>query len=191
MMIVLEQFAHHQKVQGEAVLAMIVVVVIGIAVFMPAPVNEGAMDRAHEKMDGQQEEQPPMGSENHIESDVPDAEGDPRDPKIADAVDKGPVGVRASEGRFGLLPMKQIVHINIFCLHGHIPDVFKKVRGVRILFGVAISVVHAVEDGVGAGVQERRALAEKSEGVKELFPEFVHLKHLMRSIAVKEEGLRE
>ena len=149
---------------------MIMVVIIGIAIFMSAPVDEGAVDRSHEKMDGQEEEEPPMGGEGHIESDIPDPEGDPGDPEIADAVDNGPIGVIASEGRFGLFPMQQIIHINILCLHGHVPNVLKEMRGMRILFGVAVRVVHPVEDGISARVQEGGALGQEGETIKESFP---------------------
>ena len=69
------------------------------------------------------------------------------------------------------------------------PDILKKVRGVGVLFRIAVRMVHAVQDSIGPGVQEGRALGNKSEAVKELLPELIHLKHLMRTIAMQEESL--
>src|SRR5450432_1971737 len=125
-----------------------------------------------------------MGSESHIKSDIPDAEGDPGDPEVTDAIHHGPVRVISAKGGFRLFFMEEVVHINILCLHGHVPYVFKEMRGMGILFRVAIGMMHAVEDRVSPRVQERRTLTEKSEPVKELFPEFIHFKHLMRCIPV-------
>jgi hypothetical protein len=61
--------------------------------------------------------------------------------------------------------------------------------GVGIFFRVAVGVVHPVEYGVGAWVEEGRALGDKSEAIKEFLPKFVHFKHLVGSVAVQEEGL--
>lgn len=58
-----------------------------------------------------------------------------------------------------------------------------------VFFSVAIRVMHAMQDRVCPGVEEGRALGDKSETVKEPFPEFIHSEHLMRSIAMQEESL--
>jgi hypothetical protein len=62
---------------------------------------------------------------------------------------------------------------------------------VGIFFGVAIGVMHPVEDGIGPGIEKGRTLGDKGERVKEVFPKFVHPKHLVRSIAVQKERLRK
>jgi len=85
--------------------------------------------------------------------------------------------------------MQEIIHVNILRLHSHIPHILKKMGGMGILFRIAVCMVHAVQDSIGPGVQEGRALGNKSEAVKESFPEFIHSEHLMRSIAVQEESL--
>lgn len=48
--IVLHQLAHQKNVNRYAVFAMVVVVVIAVAIFMAAPVYNGAMYRPHKKM---------------------------------------------------------------------------------------------------------------------------------------------
>ena len=60
-----------------------------------------------------------------------------------------------------------------------------------VLFGIAIGVVHPVKNGIGPGVQKGRPLRDEGKGVKEFLPELIHLKHLMRGVAVQEESLRE
>ena len=62
-------------------------------------------------------------------------------------------------------------------------------RRMRILFRIAIRVMHPVQDGVGAGVEKRGALRDKGKRVEKPFPEFIHFKHLMGRIAVQEECL--
>jgi hypothetical protein len=85
--------------------------------------------------------------------------------------------------------MEQIIHIDILCLHGHGPDVLEEMRRMRIFFGIAVGVVHPVEDSVGAGIEKRGTLGHKGERVEEPLPEFIHLEHLVRSIAVQEKCL--
>ncbi len=46
------------------------------------------------------------------------------------------------------------------------PYVLKEMRRVRILFRIAIGMVHAVHDCVGAGIKKRRALGYEGEQVK-------------------------
>ena len=60
---------------------------------------------------------------------------------------------------------------------------------MRILLRVAVRVVHPVEDGIAPGIQEGAALDDEGESIKEFLPEFIHLKHLMRGIAVQKESL--
>jgi len=79
-MIVLEQLSHHQQVERQAILAVIIVVIIGIAIFVSAPIDGRPVDRPHEEMDRQQQEHPPMGGENYIESSVQQTKTDPGHP---------------------------------------------------------------------------------------------------------------
>ena len=51
--IILKKLTHHEEIEGKRVLAMVIIVVIGITIFMTAPVDQGAVDGAHKKMDGQ------------------------------------------------------------------------------------------------------------------------------------------
>ena len=47
MVIVLEQFAHHQEIEWQSIFAVIVVIVVRIAVFVPTPIHDGAVYRSH------------------------------------------------------------------------------------------------------------------------------------------------
>ena len=132
-----------------------------------------------------------MGSEGHIKGDISETENDPGDPEIADAIHHRPTWVVAAKCGFGFFFIQEIVHIDILRLHGHAPDVLEEMRGMGILFRVAVGVMHPVQDGISPGVQKGRALGQKGQAIKEPFPEFIHLKHLMRGIAVQEERLRE
>ena len=130
-----------------------------------------------------------MGGKCRIKSHIPDTKRNTGDPKIADSVQYRPGRIISPESRFGLLSMEQIIHIDILCLHGHGPDVLEEMRGMRIFLGIAVSVVHPVQDGVSAGVEKRRALRNKGKRVEKFLPEFIHLKHLVGRIAVQEKCL--
>ena len=145
--------------------------------------------RAHKKMEGQEQEEPPMGGEGDIKGDIAEAEGDAGRPDVTDPVECRPGGVAVAERRFGFQLILEIIQVDIFGLHHEAPDVLYKMGGVGVFFRVAVGVMHPVKDGIGAGVEERGALGEEREEVKELFPELIHLKHLVRSVAVQEERL--
>ena len=132
-----------------------------------------------------------MGSKCYIKGHVTETEHNTGDPEIAEPVQYGPGRIISPESRFGLLSIEQIIHVDILCLHGHGPDVLEEMRRMRILFGIAVGVMHPVEDGVGAGVEKRRTLGNKGKCVEESLPELIHLKHLMGRIAVQEECLRK
>jgi len=72
--VILEQLAQHQKVEGRCVFGFVLIIEITVAVFMTAPVDDRAMDRAHHEMDGQQQEQPPMRGEKDIKCGISRAE---------------------------------------------------------------------------------------------------------------------
>ena len=60
---------------------------------------------------------------------------------------------------------------------------------MRVLFGIAVGVMHPVKDRVGPRVQKRRALRNKGKTVEKTLPKLIHPKHLMRSIAVQKKRL--
>ena len=41
---------------------------------------------------------------------------------------------------------------NILCMKGHPEDILEEMRRVRILFGIAVSVVHTVQDSIGTRI---------------------------------------
>jgi hypothetical protein len=52
-------------------------------------------------------------------------------------------------------------------------------------------MMHAVHDGVSAGIQEGSALGDKRHHVKSALPAFAGGEHLMRGVPVKKEGLEK
>lgn len=60
MVIVLEQLAQHQYIQQKGVFGLVVVVKVCIAIFVAAPVDDGAVNRPHQEVDWQQEIHPPV-----------------------------------------------------------------------------------------------------------------------------------
>jgi hypothetical protein len=73
----------------------------------------------------------------------------------------------------------------------HVPDIFKEMRGMRVLIRIAIGVMHAVHYGIRTWIKKGRALNKKSEKIKKPLPAFAHGKLFVRSIAVIEKGLAE
>ena len=57
-------------------------------------------------------------------------------------------------------------------------------RRMRIFFGVAEGMVHAMHDSIGARLQIRRSLSNNGEEIKEPFPEGGKLEHPGGSVAV-------
>jgi hypothetical protein len=62
---------------------------------------------------------------------------------------------------------------------------------MRILLGVAVSVMHAVQDRVRARRQEARALQNVGRKVEEAFPPLRHRELAVSAEAMQEKGLEE
>lgn len=62
-------------------------------------------------------------------------------------------------------------------------------RAVGILGSIRIGMVHAVQNGIGAGREVGTSLPHPGKQVKKPFPPFGHDKHLMGSIPMEEETL--
>jgi len=60
---------------------------------------------------------------------------------------------------------------------------------MRILFCIAIGMVHAVQYRIRPWIQKRRALGNKSKHIEKSFPPLAHAEHFVRSVPMKEKGL--
>jgi hypothetical protein len=69
-------------------------------------------------------------------------------------------------------------------MHHHGKYFLEKMRRMRVLFGVAICVVHAVQNSVSPRIEVRRALSNPGKNIKEALPEFIHGEHFMRRITM-------
>ena len=63
------------------------------------------------------------------------------------------------------------------------------VRGVRIVFRIAVRVVHPVQNGISTGTQIRGTLGNPGQAKEKLFPKWIHREHLVRGVPMQEEGL--
>ncbi len=170
---------------------MVIVVVVLVAVFVAAPVHDGAMHWAHHKMHRQQQVHPPLRSEEGIKNGVAYHPENAAGPAIAKAVEPVPGRVVAKELGRNLNGLVDQSVKDFFCMYHHAHHVFEEIGGVGVFFRVGKSMVHPVHDGVGARRQVGRALCQIGGQVEKPLPELVHGEHLMRSVAVMEEGLEE
>lgn len=58
-----------------------------------------------------------------------------------------------------------------------------------IFLCIAVSMMHAMHNGICPGIQEGGALCNCSACIKKPFPEFIHGKHFMRCVPVKKKRL--
>jgi hypothetical protein len=72
----------------------------------------------------------------------------------------------------------------------HHPDrIAKEMRRMRILFGIAESVMHPVQHRVRSGYQKRRTLRNGGEQIKEALGTRRENEHSVGAIAVEKERL--
>ena len=189
--VVLKKFAQHQEVKWQRILAMVIIFVIGITIFMPAPVYDCTMHRAHEPMDWQQQEHPPMRGEMNVKQGIKYPKRNPCYPGIAKFIKKGPFGIVTAESwlRFNLEFC--ITYIDIFGLHGHAPDILEKVWGMRILFCITIGMVHTVHDGICTWIEKRGSLSYEGGEIEKSLPALAHREHFVGSVTVQEKSLEE
>src|SRR5882762_9253270 len=142
---------------------MVLVVEVGIAIFMSAPVDDGSMDRAHKKMHREQEVKPPIGCEGDVKCSIAQTEGDACHPEIAYPIQGLPGGVAVPESGLGFLFKFYIFEVDVLGPHHQTPDVLYKMGGMGVFFGIAICVMHPVEDGIAPGIQKGAALGDEGE----------------------------
>lgn len=70
MVVVLEQFTHHKEIKYEGIAGFVVVVKVGIPVLMSTPVYNCSVDRPHQIVYRQQEEQIPRHIKLVVEPDI-------------------------------------------------------------------------------------------------------------------------
>jgi hypothetical protein len=154
-----------------------------------APIDDRTMDGAHKKMDRQQQEHPPMGGKSNIERNIAESKQEPDGPGVGDPVHQLPLGVMALECFFRLHIVLGIIEVNILGMYGHVPDIFKKMRGMRVFLGITVCVMHTVHDGICPGIKKGRALHEDRQSIKKALPKRIHRKHFVGSVAMEEKSL--
>lgn len=96
-----------------------------------------------------------MRSKNYVESNIKHYKTYTSNPQIADIVKGRPGWVTVAKLGLRLQFKFQVIEINIFGLDHQAPNILYKMRRVRILFRVAVSMVHPVHYGVSPWVQKR------------------------------------
>lgn len=168
---------------------MIAVGIVGVAVFMSGPVYYGTLDGSHEEMQGQEQPHPPLGGEDHVKRDVGRGEEVAGDGALGHFLHSRPGGDIFIEAGLGLHVVVHQGGIVIFGMPDHLERIAEIKGRMRVLFGIAVGVVHAVHDGIRAGVQVGRTLGKPGKNPEELFPERGHSEHLMSAVTVVEERL--
>ena len=76
--VVVVTLAHHQDIHRKEVAGSVVHIVVAVAVLMGEPVDDCAVQGAHDEIDRQEEEHPPGGSEPKVEACVNQGPEEPR-----------------------------------------------------------------------------------------------------------------
>lgn len=189
--VVLEQFAEHQKVEWQSVFGVVVIVVIGVAVFVAAPVDDGTVYRPHHIMNGEQQEHPPFGCESNIKNRVAYHPTDAGRPLVSEFVQFVPSRVITKEFRGNLYRLRHQAVENAAGMPHQAYYILEKIGGMRVTLRIRVGVVHPVHDGVGAWCKVGGALRKIGSEVKKALPRLFHRKHLVRSVAVMEKSLKE
>src|SRR5437868_2811862 len=150
MVVVLEQLSHHNKSPWCCIFRMIAIIVISIPYLMPKPVYDCPLYGTDKKMNGEQEKPPIAGSENNIERCVQGAEQRSCYNMMPYFIYPVPhwnillckLGIRK-------IPACKEAPKNNYCMNHHVPYIFKKMGGMRVLFSITISMVHTVHYRVG------------------------------------------
>src|SRR5207245_11497457 len=99
--VVLEELAQGDEVEGQEVPGGVVGTEVTVAVAVAAPVDDRAVHRSEHPMDGEEQELPPGRREPEVDEPIGRAPGDARGPGRADAVEPRPLGIVAEEARLG------------------------------------------------------------------------------------------
>ncbi len=62
---------------------------------------------------------------------------------------------------------------------------------MRVLFCIAVYMVHPVHHCIGPGIQKRRTLSEPGKKIKQFFGSFAGGIHLVRCISVQEKSMEK
>src|SRR5690606_8790415 len=85
--VVVIAFTHHQEVHREEILGCVAHFEVPVAVFMGKPVDDGAVDGAHEELYRKEQPQPPLCGKCRVNCNVDQAPHDPRRPGTGETVE--------------------------------------------------------------------------------------------------------
>src|SRR6267142_2547741 len=190
--VVLEQLAHGEEVEGQRVAAFVAVVEVLVAVLVTRPVHDRPVHRPEDEVEREhQRDLPPVGGEHQIEGRVGHPERDPGGPGVREPLQPGPLRDVAVEPGLRLGASVRVVRVPLLRLPHHRERVGVQPGRVRVAIGVAERVVLAVQDRVGARVQVRAALHQEREEVQHALGALRHGVHAVRGIPMLEQALEE
>ena len=192
MVVVLEELAHGEDVEGQRVARLVAVVEAAVAVAVPAPVDDGPVDGPHHPLHREQRPLPPMRGEEEVGHGIESAPAHPQRPRLAQRlVDELPLRIPAGEARLGLLAPVGVGVVAALGMEHHPQRVGEEARRVRVALGVGEGVVLPVQDGVGPRRKVRGPLHEIGEQMHPALGARAHAEHLVRGVPVVEEALEE
>ncbi len=191
-MVVLEQLSHRHHIHRQRIARVVVRVEVAVAVFMPAPIHDGTVQRSHGPGQRQKKPLPRSRDEKVVERAVgPDPE-QTSDGRSTELVQRRP----DREGTIVETSLRlntPIVDTGVSRLgqphHGE--RIVHPGRRMRILLRVTVGVMLAMQDCIGARDQIRRALQEPGQEIEGLLPELVDRVHLVGGVTMQEKALHE
>ena len=161
-MVVLKQLAECEEVERKGVPRFVPgIAEVHIAALVPAPIHNASVDRPHDEVKRKEKKEPCTRREDNIEEDVHTNPQKSYRPCIREFIERFPFWNIFIETFFRFDPVKQIVEINILHPQHHLKHAAEILRGVRILFRVAVGMMHPVHDRISARIEEGRPLCNK------------------------------
>lgn len=125
----------------------------------------------------------------HINQHIHQASAQPGGHGVGEKIKFMPIGHILGKPFFRFDFECKVVVVDVSGLPHHGKQILRMMRAVRIFGGIAIGMVHPVQNCIGPGRQVRASLTDPGENVKEPLPELAHLEHLVRCVAVQKEAL--
>lgn len=190
-MVVLEEFAQDEELNGEGISRLVTILEINVAVFVAAPVDDDAVNSPHEPMDRQEQVLPPSCRERHVKRDIYPYPKDLIRPRTAKAVEHRPFWIPPKKAVFGRSPTK--CERTIGGLHPQKPSqlTYGLMRRMRIFRLITVGMMHAMQDRIRPRLEIRSAHGYESQQVEDPLPPGTHREHTMGRISMKKERLEK
>ncbi len=141
------------------------------------------------KWAGQEQVPPERRRERDVNRGIRGAPQHAHDPRLSEAIERGPIRKAAVEARLRLFAAVGERVVALLGRQHHREHVAVEERRVRILLRVAVRVVHAMQNPVAARGTGARTLRHVGEQVEEALPTLGHRKLTVRAETMQIERL--